>query len=72
MSDALQPRMAISEAEAAEQLSVSSATLRRSRSAGTGPRYVRLGRRVVYRPEDLAAHLAANIKTPTSEGAASC
>jgi excisionase family DNA binding protein len=41
--------------EAAAWLRSSERTLERWRGNGTGPRFVRLGRRVVYRPEDLEA-----------------
>jgi hypothetical protein len=52
---------AVSEQEAASQfLGVSAATLRAWRSQGRGPRFARLGRRVVYLITDLEAFLAAN------------
>lgn len=38
---------------AAEMLSVSEYWLHQQRSRGLGPRYVRLGRKVFYRPRDL-------------------
>jgi hypothetical protein len=51
----------VSEQEAASQfLGVSAATLRAWRSQGRGPRFARLGRRVVYLITDLEAYLAAN------------
>ena len=34
-------------------------TLERYRSVGTGPRYARLGRRIVYRKRDVESWLAA-------------
>jgi hypothetical protein len=36
---------------------------------GGGPRYCKLGRRVVYRSEDLLAWVAARVVTSTSEEA---
>jgi excisionase family DNA binding protein len=45
-------------AEAAELLRAPVATLRYWRHLGTGPRSFRLGRRVLYRREDLQAWIA--------------
>jgi excisionase family DNA binding protein len=44
--------------EAAEVLRTSVATLRYWRHLGTGPRSFRLGRRVLYRTDDLHAWIA--------------
>ena len=44
-------------AEAAKILGLSTSTLAKLRLGGTGPVYCKLGRRVVYRSEDLAAWL---------------
>lgn len=41
--------------EAADYLRQTASTLAHWRSAGHGPRYIRLGRRVVYRRNDLVA-----------------
>lgn len=41
--------------EAADYLRQTASTLAHWRSAGTGPRFVRIGRRVVYRRTDLVA-----------------
>lgn len=43
--------------DAAHVLGVAPGTLANWRGCGRGPRYVRLGRRVVYRIEDLEAYL---------------
>lgn len=46
----------VTEAQAAEMLSLSAPTLRRMRANGTAPRFVRLGvRRLGYRVADLDA-----------------
>jgi predicted DNA-binding transcriptional regulator AlpA len=41
--------------EAAEALRTSVRTLERRRLDGSGPKFVKLGGRVLYRPEDIAA-----------------
>ena len=41
-------------------------TLERMRLDGTGPKFVRLGRRVLYRRRDVLAWVAANTHTSTS------
>ncbi len=46
-------------------LSVS--TLAKMRLSGDGPPYAKLGRRVVYRPEDIDAWIAQNRYRSTSE-----
>jgi predicted DNA-binding transcriptional regulator AlpA len=53
--------------EAAHILGLSVRTLERQRLAGTGPRYVRLGRLVRYRPQDLADFVDRNLRRSTSE-----
>src|SRR3982074_1732783 len=57
----------LTQQEAAEQTRLSERTPDRPRLAGTGPKFVRLGRRVVYRREDLEGWIAANICRSTSE-----
>lgn len=48
--------------EAAKALNLSKTWLEQLRSAGRGgPKFVRLGRAVRYRPEDLTAWLEANL-----------
>ena len=46
---------------------LSGRTLERHRQAGTGPKFVKLGRRVFYRPEDLDEWIAECISRSTSE-----
>jgi hypothetical protein len=43
--------------------------LAQERFSGTGPRYVRDGRRVLYRAADLADYIRANTVTPESGAA---
>lgn len=52
------PALLVSEREAARLLSLSPATLRAWRRAGTGPAAVRLGRRIAYSRDALAAYIA--------------
>ena len=52
---------------AADYLGLSPATLETLRSRGGGPPFVKLGRRVVYRREDLDAWLAASRRTSKSD-----
>jgi predicted DNA-binding transcriptional regulator AlpA len=55
---------------AAHFLGLSVRTLERHRLAGTGPRYVRLGRLVRYRPQDIADFVERNVRTSTAENSA--
>lgn len=48
----------------AEHRHMSENALAQERFAGTGPRYVKLGRRVYYRASDLEAWLAEHTVTP--------
>lgn len=53
-----------SEKRTAEQLGVSPGSLRQDRHRGIGLPFVRLGRKVRYRAEDVAAYIAAHTVTP--------
>jgi predicted DNA-binding transcriptional regulator AlpA len=53
--------------EAARRLGLSTSTLAKMRLSGAGPAYVKLGRRVAYRTEDLEAWVVANRYCSTSE-----
>jgi predicted DNA-binding transcriptional regulator AlpA len=52
---------------AAALLGLAEQTLRKLRSTGGGPPFVKLGRAVRYRPSDLEAWLSARVMTCTSE-----
>jgi hypothetical protein len=56
----------ITQKEASGILRLSVRTLERHRMAGTGPAFVKLGTRVVYRASDLVAWAADNTFTSTS------
>ena len=53
--------------EAARFLGLSGRTLEKHRTYGTGPRYAKLGGRVVYRVEDLQAWADRGSKASTSD-----
>lgn len=53
--------------DAADILRLNVRTLERWRQTGEGPRYVKMGRRVGYRRNDLEDWLEANVTTSTSE-----
>jgi hypothetical protein len=49
----------------AERWSVSPRTLERWRWTGQGPRFLKIGGRVVYRIEDIEAYEAGQLRTST-------
>ncbi|MGH6819643.1 MAG: helix-turn-helix transcriptional regulator [Methylocella sp.] len=53
--------------KAADWAGLSASTLAKLRLTGSGPAYVKLGRRVVYRIDDLDAWIQANRHKSTSE-----
>ena len=53
--------------EAADYLRVSPRTLERMRVKGSGPKYVKTNRRVLYRAADIAAWLEDRTRSSTSE-----
>jgi len=55
--------------EAASLLRLSERTLERHRTAGTGPRYVALGRAIRYRRRDLLDWIESGTRQSTSEPA---
>jgi predicted DNA-binding transcriptional regulator AlpA len=57
----------LNQREAAELLRLSERTLERFRLTGAGPPYVKAGRRVAYRPEDLERWVADRVCTSTTE-----
>lgn len=59
----------LNEDRAAEILGVSVRTLQRQRVRGDGPRYVKIGKRVLYREEDLQAYIEGSTRQSTSEQA---
>ncbi len=55
--------------ETAKVLRTSPRTLERRRLDGTGPKFVKLGGRVLYRPEDVSAWAADRTFASTAEAA---
>jgi excisionase family DNA binding protein len=53
--------------DAAQYLHVSPRTLTKWRGQGGGPRYAKVGRRVVYRQADLEAWVESQVRTSTSD-----
>lgn len=54
----------------AAYLGKSTAWCERARWAGEGPRFIKLGRHVRYRADDVLAWIEDNVRTSTSEGGA--
>ena len=54
-------------AEAARRCGLAKQTLAVLRVEGGGPKYVKLGRRVLYDPTDIASWIEANKRANTSE-----
>jgi len=61
--------MLVNEKQSAEILSLSIKTLQGWRWRGEGPRFLKLGRAVRYRREDLTAYLDESLRSSTSERA---
>ena len=57
----------ISAEDAANILNISSSTLAKMRLSGASPLYVKLGRRVAYRPSDLEAWIESQSFNSTAE-----
>ncbi len=57
----------LNQREAAAVLRLSERTLERFRLSGDGPLYVKAGRRVAYRHEDLDRWVSDRVRTSTSE-----
>jgi excisionase family DNA binding protein len=60
-------RRILTEEEAAEYSGFSRRTLQKWRVVGGGPKYLKIGRAVRYRADDLDAFLAAGERRNTSE-----
>jgi len=59
--------IALAADEAAKILGLAPSTLAKLRLSGNGPVYCKLGRRVVYRQEDLEAWLESRVVRNTSD-----
>ena len=68
MKDSWMTNLSILNADdASQKLGISKSTLAKMRLDGTGPAYSKLGRRVVYRAEDLEDWVKANRFQSTSD-----
>lgn len=56
----------LSEPQAAALLRIGTSTLRRIRRCGNGPRHIRIGAAIRYRPSDLAAWVEAHAVEETA------
>jgi hypothetical protein len=54
--------------QAADELGLSPRTLEGWRRRGEGPRFLKFGRRVKYRPEDIEAYKADRLRESTLPG----
>lgn len=61
------PAPLLNEKAVAHFLDVTIRALQRWRSVGEGPPYVKIGRCVRYRPEDLEVFITSNLKAPFEE-----
>ena len=57
----------INEREVESYIGISINTLRKWRWEGKGPQFVKLGRRVMYRIQDVEAFIAAGSRSSTSD-----
>jgi excisionase family DNA binding protein len=57
----------LTQRQAAAVLGLSERTLERMRVAGNGPRFVRMGRSIRYRPADIESWVAGRVVSSTSE-----
>jgi len=60
-------RRLLNEKDAAPRLGVSVRTLQAWRIRGNGPKFVKLNRKVLYRPEDLDGFVEAGLRTSTTD-----
>jgi predicted DNA-binding transcriptional regulator AlpA len=60
----------ISPTELANMLGITTGALANNRSAGKGPRYVKLGKQVFYRKTDVQAWIDTNVRQSTCESVA--
>jgi len=57
----------LTEEQVAEQLSITTNTLRKWRWLGKGPAFIKMGAAVRYEADTLATFIKSNVKTSTSE-----
>lgn len=57
----------INETTLAERLCISASTLRKWRWEGKGPKFIKVGHRVLYREEDINSYIEAQVRKSTSD-----
>ena len=57
----------LTEEQVADQLSITTNTLRKWRWLGKGPAFIKIGAAVRYEADTLATFIRSNVKTSTSE-----
>jgi len=57
----------LSASQAADLLGLATSTLAKMRLSGGGPAFIKMGRRVAYRPADIEAWLASHRRISTSD-----
>ena len=57
----------LTEEQVADQLSITTNTLRKWRWLGKGPAFIKIGAAVRYEADTLATFIKSNVKTSTSE-----
>jgi predicted DNA-binding transcriptional regulator AlpA len=60
----------LTQRQAAEMLCLSERTLERFRVSGFGPKFLRLGKSIRYRPDDVERWIAGRVVGSTSERSA--
>jgi predicted DNA-binding transcriptional regulator AlpA len=63
----MEPNERLDDDVTAEQIGITRGTLANWRSRHLGPPYLKIGRRVQYRQEDIDAWFAAQLKDPGSQ-----
>ena len=72
MTTSLEERTTLwSQEETAERLRIATNTLANMRWRGEGPRFCKVGARVLYRPTDVAEYLDQRTRTSTSDDGSS-
>jgi hypothetical protein len=63
----MEPLYLLTQAELARQINISERSLERWRVEGAGPEFVKAGRKVLYRPQDIERWLRQCTRRSTSE-----
>lgn len=66
-SSARADRVLLNEYQASERLGLAVATLRKNRWAGNPPRFLKVGRKILYDAQDIADYLNSCFRNSTSD-----